>query len=178
MFGRYKYTKTEMDKLLKSITVLIDTRERENKHDHILQFFEAKNIPWKQMKLDQGDYSFYVPKDEDLGIIRDTYFDKEIIIERKKDLSEISGNLTAERTRIKTEFALAPQRKVLLIESGSYKDIALGNYKTQYDKNSFLASIHSIWHEFNIPVMFMPDKNYTGLFIINYFRYYLRDLVK
>lgn len=167
-----------MDKLLKSITVLVDTREQDGKHDHILNFFDARSIPWKQMKLDQGDYSFYIPKDEDLGIIRDTYFDREIILERKNSLEEISGNLTNERSRIKTEFALAPPRKVLLIEGGSYKDIALGNYKTQYDKNSFLASIHSIWHEFDIPVMFMPDKNYTGLFIIDYFRYYLRGLIK
>ena len=179
MFGRYKYSKTEMDKLLKSITVLVDTREHDEKNDHILQFFDAKSIPWKKMKLDQGDYSFYVPKDEELGIIRDTYFDREIIVERKNSLEEISGNLSSnDRSRIKTELALAPPKKILLIENGSYKDMALGNYKTQYDKKSFLGSIHSFWHEFDLPVVFMPDRNFTGLFIINYFRYYLRGLIK
>ena len=178
MIGRYKYSKTEIDKILNSMVILVDTREHEGKNDHILNFFDSKNIQYKKLKLDQGDYSFYLPKDDELCIFRDTYFDKEIIVERKNSLEEISGNMANERSRIKTELALAPPHKILLIENGSYKDIATGNYKTQYDKKSFLGSIHSLWHEFELPVVFMPDNNLTGLFIVNYFRYYLGGLIK
>lgn len=119
-----------------------------------------------------------VPADESLGIIRDLYFDKEIIVERKASLDEFAGNLSKERERIKKEFSLAPSNKILLIENGSYADMVNGNYRSDYSAKSYYGTIHSFWHEFNIPVVFMPTPEYSGLFIRGYFQYYLRGLVK
>ena len=132
------------------------------------------------MKLEYGDYSFMIPADEELSIPRDLYFDKQIIVERKASLEELSGNLTqtSERSRIKKELALAPPKKVLLIEGASYGDMVTGNYNTKYDSKSYWASVHSLSHEFNLPVVFMPDKKYSGVFIMGYFYYYLRNLLR
>ena len=72
------------------------------------------------MKLDYGDYSFKLPENTELGILRDLFFTDEIIVERKNSLEELSGNYSTERNRIKAEFAGAPSKKVLLIENGTY----------------------------------------------------------
>lgn len=165
-----------MDELLNSITIVCDTREQKN--EHITKFFDSKKIAWAKKKLGAGDYSFFVPKNDELGIPRDLWFDKEICIERKNSLEEISSCLTESRDRLKKEFALAPSNKVMIIENASYVDMVTGNYNTRYDSKSFWASYHSFWHEFNLPIIFIPDNRYTGVFIRGYFQYYLRDKLK
>lgn len=176
MFSNYKYTDKEMDELISSIVILIDTREQ--KCQHILDYFDRKNIKYKKKALSYGDYSFMIEENNKLSIPRDLYFDKRIVVERKGSLEEISGNLTNGRDRFEKELCLAPENKVLLIENGSYEDIATGNYDTKYNKKSFWASIHSMWFKYDIPVFFMPDNKYSGLFIRGYFEYYLKNLFK
>lgn len=96
----------------------------------------------------------------------------------KQALKKISGNLTKERDRFEKELSLAPKEKVLLIENANYSDVANGNYNTQYNKKSFLASLHSFWFKYNIPVFFMPDNKYSALFIKKYFEYYLKNYLR
>lgn len=165
-----------MDELISSITILVDTRERCN--EHILEYFDRKDIKYKKKKLDYGDYSFMIPANESLSIPRDLYFSNKIVLERKGSLEELSGNLTKERERLEKEFTLAPDTKVLLIENSNYSDVATGNYNTQYNKKSYWASLHSFWHKYNIPIFFMPDNKYSGLFIRGYFEYYLKNYLK
>ena len=157
------------------MTILVDTREHENKNNHILSYFDSKKIPWKKMKLEHGDYSFCVPANIELGILRDLYFTNKICIERKASLTEWAGNLTDDRSAVKKKFALAPAKTILLIENGSYADMVNGNYHSNYSAKSYWGSFHSIWHEFDVPIIFMPDPNYTGMFIRGYFTYYLRN---
>ena len=176
MIENFKYTDKELEVLVKSMVILVDTREQ--KADHILEYFDKKQISYKKKALNYGDYSFMIPKNEELSIPRDLYFDKKIIVERKGSLEEISGNLTNGRDRFEKELCLAPKTKVLLIENGSYEDIAIGNYDTQYNKKSFWGSIHSFWHKYNTPVFFMPNNKYSGLFIRGYFEYYLKNIMK
>lgn len=141
MIDHFKYTDKEMTELISSMVILIDTREQ--KSDHIISYFDRKNVNYKKKALSYGDYSFMVPKNEALSIPRDLYFDKKVCIERKASLEEISGNLTNGRDRFEKELSLAPETKVLLIENADYGDIATGNYNTQYNKKSFVGSLHS-----------------------------------
>ena len=163
---------------MKSITILVDTREKDGKNDHILTYFDSLKVPWEKRKLDYGDYSFKVPKNEGLSIPRDLYFDKEIIVERKASLDELCNNIIKERDRLKKEFTLAPRNKILIIENGSYSDMVNGNYRSDYAAKSYYGTYHSFWHEFNMPIIFMPDNKLTGLFIVGYFKYYLRGFIK
>lgn len=176
MIDLFKYTDSEIDELRKSIVILVDTREKVN--DHVLQYFDKAGIKYIKRKLDYGDYSFMIPANEKLDIPRDLYFDKQIILERKANLEEISGNLTKERDRLEKEFALAPETKVLLIENAQYSDMVEGHYNTKYNNKSFWSSIHSLWHKYNIPVFFMPDTKYSGFFIRGYFEYYLKNYMR
>ena len=156
--------------------ILIDNREKQN--THITDSFDKNSIAYKKKALDYGDYSFIIPKNEALSIPKDLYFDKKVCIERKASLEEISGNLTKERDRFEKELCLAPKTKVLLIENADYSDVVTGNYKTQYNKKSFLASLHSFWFKYNTPFVFMPNNKYSALFIKKYFEYYLKNLIR
>ncbi len=155
--------------------ILVDTRE---KSSHIIDTFNENKILYKKKALDYGDYSFAIPANANLSLPRDVYFDKEVCIERKGSLEEVSGNLTKERDRFEKELCLAPKTKVLLIENANYADIAIGNYNTKYNKKSFLASLHSFWFKYNIPIMFMPDPKFSALFIKKYFEYYLKNYLR
>jgi len=172
----FKYTERELDELVNSMIILIDTRER--KADHITESFDKNGIAYKKKALDYGDYSFALPQNDALSIPRDMYFDQKICIERKASLEEVSGNLTSERDRFEKELCLAPKTKVLLIENANYSDVVTGNYQTQYNKKSFLASLHSFWFKYDIPIMFMPDNKYSALFIKKYFEYYLKNYLR
>lgn len=176
MIDVYKYTDKEIEQLINSMVILIDSREKNA--THITDSFDKNGISYKKKALEYGDYSFTLPKNENLSIPRDMYFNKKVCIERKASLEEISGNLTKERDRLEKELCLAPKTKVLLIENANYSDIATGNYNTQYNKKSFLASLHSFWFKYDIPIMFMPDNKYSALFIKKYFEYYLRNFIK
>lgn len=165
-----------MEELISSMVILVDTREKVN--DHILEYFDKKNIAHKKKALDYGDYSFMIPANEKLSIPRDLYFTNKVVVERKASLEEISNNLTKERDRFEKELCLAPKTKVLLLENANYSDIATGNYNTQYNKKSFWASIHSFWFKYSIPIFFMPDNKWSGLFIRGYFEYYLKNYIR
>ena len=175
MIELYKYTDKELKELIDSIVILVDTREKQT---HITEWFDKKKVVWKSKALDKGDYSFYIPVNEKLGISKDLYFDKKCVIERKASLEEISGNLTQHRDRFEHELSLAPQNKVLLIENADFGDIVEGNYDTQYNKKSFLASLFTFWHRYSTPIFFMPDNKYSGLFIKMYFEYYLKNILR
>lgn len=176
MIEHFKYTDKEMEILVKSMTVLIDSREKQN--SHITDYLNKREISFKTKALDYGDYSFMIPKNDELSIPRDMYFNNKIVIERKGNLEELSGNLTSNRDRFEKELSLAPPTKVLLIENADYSDIATGNYNTKYNKKSFWASLHSFWFKYNIPIFFMKDKQHSGLFIRGYFEYYLKNYIR
>lgn len=165
-----------MEELISSITILVDTREQKN--NHILEYFDKKNIKYKKKALEYGDYSFMLPANEKLSIPRDLYFHNKICIERKASLEEISNNLTKERDRFEKELSLAPKTKVILLENASYEDVATGNYNTKYNKKSFWASLHSFWFKYDVPIFFMPNNKYSGLFIRGYFEYYLKNYLR
>lgn len=175
MLNYYKYTDKQKEELLKSIVILIDTREKSN--GHILKYFDEKKIPYKTKALQQGDYSFYLPQNEELSIPRDLYFDKEIIVERKGSLEELSNNFSKERDRFEKELSLFKGKMFLLIENSNYHDIYENNYQTQYNKKSFVGSLHSFVYKYGIDVMFMPKRECSGVYIFCTMYYYLKSLL-
>lgn len=173
MIRQYRYTDKELKKLLKSLVILVDTREQKNQH--ILDWLDSKKLPYKVQKIDYGDYSFYLPANHEQGIVRDLYFTDKISIERKADLVELSGNFTNERTRIESEFIRHKGKMILLIENACYEDIINHNYKTEYKPASFLATLHSFSERYDIPFNFIKDNRYSGQFIYYTFYYWLRN---
>ena len=93
LLATFKYTDTELKKLLASMIVLIDTREQVNQH--ITNYFQLHNIPYTAIKLDTGDYSAMIPQNLELGIYRDTYFP--FTVERKNSIDELASSIKEER---------------------------------------------------------------------------------
>lgn len=175
MVELFKYKDSEIDKLLKSIVILIDTREQEN--SHIKEYFDKKKIKYDIQKLNYGDYSFYIPKNEELGIPRDLYFDGIITIERKGSLEELSGNFTKDRARIEEEFSRKKGKLHLMIEDATYDYIVLHNYNTQYNPKSFIATLKTFEVRYNINTFFVSKRG-AGNYIYYTFVYYLREYLK
>lgn len=174
MIDFYRYTDTEVKKLLKSMVVIVDTNEQV--YEHISDWYDNKKIPYVRQNMNFGDYSFYLPANPELGILRDLYFTDKITIERKRNLEELSGNCVgAERIRIENEFRRHKGKMILLIENAEYVDIINHNYKTEYKPVSFLATLHSFSERYDIPFTFMKDNKCSGQFIYYTFYYWLRN---
>lgn len=172
----YRYTEKEIKKLLNSIIVISDTREQANRH--ITDYLEAKGVPWIKKALDFGDYSFMLPAQPELGILKDIYFTKKIVIERKAHLEELSGNFAQERGRFEAELIRSfNSRFILLIESGYYQDIVKHNYETQYNAKSFVGTLFSFCHRYNIHLAFVSGQ-FSGNYIYHCFYYWLREFIR
>jgi ERCC4-type nuclease len=173
----YNYTKTEKKELFKSLVVLIDTREQEN--IHIRGCLDKNCIAHKSRKLEFGDYSFMLPANKELGIAKDIYFNDDIAIERKANLEELSNNFTHDRTQFENELIRSTGSKlILMIENAAgYRDIIEHNYRTQYKPKSFLATLHSFKHRYNMDTVFI-EPELAGNFIYYSFHYWLREFLK
>lgn len=175
LLDKYKYTDKEVKDLLKTMVILVDTREKKNQH--ILSYFDKLGVKYETKAFTQGDYSFCLPKSEEYNIPRDLHFDKEVCIERKASLEEYSTNLTKHRQRLKNEFSSYCGDMLLVIENGTYSDIAKGKFDTNFEPISYISSLHSVSTEFGVPFIFI-DSEYSGMFIYLHFYYYLRNLIK
>ena len=176
MLNKYYYTDKEIDKLCKSITVLVDTREKSNQH--IIDWFNEKKILWKSKALSNGDYSFFLPSNEDLNIERDLYFDKEIMVERKHSLDEVGSNFTTYRTRFEEEMATYSGKKYLLLENSTYGQIVRGAYRNKLSEKAFLASVHTFNHRYKLEIVYMPNSDYSAEWIYLTFVYYLKNYLR
>lgn len=170
-----EYKEKEIRQILNSIIVLVDTREKVN--SHIKMWLKSNKINYIDYTLSFGDYSFMLPKNESLDILEDLYFTEEIAIERKANAEEISGNFTQGRDRFRREFERSNGVLRLLIEDSNYADICEGKYRTEFPKESFVGSLHSFQEQFNCP-FFFTDKEHSGKYIYNTFKYYLKNKFK
>jgi len=172
---RYHYTEKESKEILNNLTVLVDTREQENKH--ILGYFDKKKIKYKSKKLDFGDYSFMLPEMPGMGILKPLFFDNEIVIERKGSLTELSGNLTKDRERFEKELIRKKDTKFyLIVEDGSWEMIQAGKYRSEYNPASFLATLNAYIARYCIDINFVT-KEYAGTYIFALFNYHLREVI-
>ena len=179
----YHYTKKDIKQLLKSLTILIDTREQEK--SHITDYLEDKGITYKSKKLEFGDYSFYLPANPELGIQRDIYFNPQMVIERKGagdinnggGLNELVNNFCKGRAAFRNEMIRGKETKIiLLIENGDLNDLVNGRYRSKMKAKSLLGSLMSWKFRYNLEVMFIPEK-LSGLYIYHSFYYYLKEFL-
>lgn len=171
----FKFSYDQIKKISKSMIILVDKREKVN--NHITEYFDKYNIAYEYQTLDFGDYSFYLPA---AGLIpQDIYFHKDIVVERKNSLEELSGNLGKERERFEKEFLKAKgsgcQVHLLVENPRGYNDIMEHRYETKYKPLAYIASLKSWENRFDMKTQFI-DRQYSGYIIWSTFYYYLRDV--
>ena len=175
----YKFSDKELKDILKKLVILVDTREKSNKH--ILEWFNEKKIKYKIQKLDYGDYSAYIPKGGIKGIDRDIYFTQSICIERKANIDEMAGNLKEGAVRLKNEllsFNKYGIKYFIFVEDNLYhKHLRNGNYRSLYDSKTLYARLKGLESEFDTVIVPIA-KEYISAEIYNTIYYQARNILK
>lgn len=173
---QFKFKTSDIKGLIKDMIVLVDTREKNNKH--ILNYFYQNNINYRIDKLEYGDYSFLIP-----GTAAGTniYFHRQICIERKSSLEELSGNLAQSRDRFENEFLRAGNdgcKVYLMVEDvKGYTGIIEHQYNTKLRPAAYMASLKAFEARFNTNIQFI-NKDYAGYYIYSTFTYFAREILK
>lgn len=171
---KYNFTDKELKELLASMVILVDTREQQN--SHILKYFDSRKIPYKQKKLDYGDYSAFLPRNESLGIHRDIYL--AAAIERKNSIDELASSIK-ERSRFENELIRAQHFPfVLMVEdSEGYEKIIKGAYRSQYSAKALLGSLKSFETRYSFQTVFIAPQT-AGNYLYYHFYYMFRNMLK
>lgn len=172
----YSYTDTEINKILKTLTIVCDTRE--NVNSHILDYLHAKDIPVKIKALKTGDYGAMIPANPEFGIMRDLYLDS--CLERKNSIDEITGNLQKDtRKAFENELIRASQNPFVLVceDKDGYEKILKGKYRSRYDPKALLGTLKTFEARYGFSIVFL-DKKYSGNYIYHHFYYQAREYLK
>lgn len=168
----YKFSDKELEQLLSSIVILIDTREQ--RIEHITQYFIDKGISYKNMQLETGDYSVMLPAIPDLGIHRDLYFP--IFIERKNGNDELALSIK-DRTRFAHELSRSEKYKFILMVEDTFENLVLGNYQSKYNPKALLASLKTFEARHGFTTVFV-QKRFAGNYVFHTLYYHVRECLK
>lgn len=92
--------------------MVIQVDSREQKYDHVIRYFESKGIKWVRSKCVVGDYV--------------NLANPMVVIDRKKDLQEVAGNVCQQHDRFVRELELAKElgyTLIVLIEEPNIKSL-------------------------------------------------------
>ena len=172
-----KIKNANIEKLLANLVILIDTREQKNQH--ITNYFDKKGIKYKTQKLDYGDYSCMLPKNEELGLPFDVSLENTIAIEKKNSLEEIASNLSTGRTTFENEFIRSQncQHFILIIENGSWEKILKKQYNNDFGNKAFYNSLLSWREKYGFHIDFV-ERDFTAIHILETFRLCLKHILE
>ena len=159
------WTDRELNDALKNLTIICDTREQDT---HVQKYFDSKKVPTITRKLDTGDYSCQLGEQS---------FERDIVVERKRNLDEICGNFTAERERFEREFLRAKAygtKVILIVENASWSDIFIGNYRSKLSSKSLTGSILTWLARFDVSIVFCKPEE-SARIMYGIFYYYARE---
>ena len=168
------YTHFEIDRMLDSMTVLVDTREQDT--PALRARLNGLGSPFKRCKLDYGDYSAEITKPDGTVISAA----KKIAVERKMSLDELCSCFTKERSRFEREFIRAKNdgaRMHLLIENASIDKAMDHEYGSKMDPKSLTSSIDAWSERYDIKVGFC-QRRHTGERIGSILRYGIKVLLE
>ncbi|MBQ8298144.1 MAG: ERCC4 domain-containing protein [Ruminococcus sp.] len=151
----------ELDTAMKSMQVVVDTREKKN--SHITALLDERKCPYKAQKLDYGDYTCTYADGENNAVSIENI----AVIERKASLDELAGNITKGRERFEREFLRAKgagAKVFLMIEGGSWDAIQEHRYRSQMSPRAFLNTLFSWQQKYNITISFV-SKRFAGDYV-------------
>ncbi|PFY28799.1 nuclease, partial [Bacillus toyonensis] len=94
----YRYSESELKIILSTLEIIVDTREQKNQH--VLDYFRKKKVPFKIRGMKTCDYSAMIPKNLEMGLTRDIYLTAGV--ERKNGIDELVESIK-NRTRFENE---------------------------------------------------------------------------
>ena len=149
-------TKFEIDDCLKSMSVLVDTREQPSQR--ATDRYNSFGCPWQRQTLSFGDYTYnFRMPDGSLRFKDGETVVPDAVIERKMSLTELSGCFCQSRERFKAEFeraAASGSAIYLLVEDATWEKLLTGKYKTRFNPAAFTASLIAWSIRYNIKPIF------------------------
>lgn len=165
-----KLTDKVIQSILDDMVIICDTREQKNQH--ILDYFNDNNIKYKVEKLDTADYSFILPHYPEICM------DKQVLVEKKNSLDEIAGNFTKGRDRFQREFERVVTEKIhLVVEKATWKKLLNGSYRSQMPPQSMMASMLTWNIRYSCPIWF-AEVGESPVLIYNIMKYELLEHLK
>lgn len=156
---------------MSNFIILTDTRQK--KENHIIKEFDKQNILHIRTTLPSADYM--AVRCNEKG---EFYKDYSVLIDTKKDLEEISGNLcnTQNHERIKREIAkgkeLGCKEFVFLIADNKIKSIEdlkkWSSKRTRVKGETLVKIMTTMRKRYGVRFIIAPKKN-IGKYIINLF---------
>lgn len=159
MKSHSKYSIPEIENILQTMTIIVDTREQPSARAE--QRYKSFNVPYTRQKLEYGDYTYNFEINGEPHFPTNHFILPDVMIERKKDLEELSQCFCRDRKRFEAEFQRAKQQNAsiyLLIEDGNMEKLMHGRYKTKFNSKSFLGSLVSWSIRFNIKIFFIQHE--------------------
>ena len=145
---------------LKDFIILTDTRQQKEKH--ILKEFDKQNILHIRTTLPSADYMA-------LRYNNGFYLDYSTLIDTKKDIEEIAGNLcnNTNHERIKREIfkaqELGCEKFIFLINAGKVKTMEdLQNWtskRTQVKGSTLIKIFKTMKEKYNVSFILVPKKD-------------------
>ncbi len=177
---------------LKTVTVVCDTAEQENKH--ILKKFDEFGVKYIHKHLDFGDYSFTTSEKVKDGT-KERDFTLNCVIERKANVDELYNNVVQDRERIESEFNEANKLSndfILLIENcatmDELKGYTLKDWQLRISPQRQVCEIGKMvystimsWrcgNRYRFTVEFAKDKDCTAGKMLELFYYYWANYKK
>lgn len=168
------YTHFEIDRMLQSMMILVDTREQDT--PQLKKRLEGLERPFRRHKLDYGDYSCEITKPDGNVLC----MANKIAIERKMNLDELCNCFTNGRERFQREFERAQSdgaKVYLLVERASWEKIFAGTYRSKMKPEALSASILAWCARYNLtPLFCRPDD--TGKMIARILRYEVKAMLE
>lgn len=147
---------------MKDFVILTDTRQQ--KEEHILKEFDKQGILHIRTGLPSADYMTLR-----YNLQKGMYLDYSILIDTKKDLEEIAGNLcnTQSHERVKREIfkgqELGAKEFIFLINGGKVKTIQdLENWtskRTKVKGSTLIKVFKTMKERYNVRFILVPKKD-------------------
>lgn len=155
----------EIKKVLDSLEILIDTRERDTERSH--KRYAAFGVPYSRATLSYGDYTYNATLPDGSKIVDTSKtVEPKCSVERKLDLTELAGCFTGSRERFEREFQRAKDhdcRIYLLVENASWENLLNGKYRSLFNPNAFTGSVTAWMIRYNMNLIFCKEESSSRL---------------
>lgn len=150
----------EQKNMLKSMEILVDTREQASKRAE--RRYQSFGVPYERATLAFGDYCYnaVLPGGEPL-YDRSRTLTPLCVVERKMNLDELAQCLTRGRERFKREFERAQAagaRVFLVVENASWENLLNGKYRTRMAPAAFEGSLMAWIVRYNLGLIFCKEE--------------------
>ena len=150
----------EQLEVLRSIEILVDTREQPTKR--AMKRYERFGCPYVRCTLSYGDYGYnaVLPDGNRLYNTDETVFPS-CVVERKMSLDELAACFCKGRSRFTKEFERAREqgaRIYMIVENASWENLLNGKYRTKMDAKAFTASVIAFMVRYNMNIIFCKEE--------------------